>query len=271
MVPRVRFSGTITADEKTLLREALFFHRYLVRLAQQVPDAHVTVLKVVPFGKNPKPGVVLAKVEGVPAGQKRKSSYHMTIMDDGVMAVTIFLVGDNKDPWVLMKEEFRYGTLTRTLEPPAGFVDPGSMSREHDLLREIHEETGVNMAGFRYQEIGKITASPGLVNDTFVCATDIPVSEKQFEHIRSSYEGARNGNVLEGENTVTRLVPLAEALKAMQGYGPGMALVMYAAWKAKGLLDMIAQAVQTAGSDSTQALTPPASSHAAAGRSGPQG
>ncbi|MDB6068418.1 MAG: hydrolase [Pedosphaera sp.] len=100
------------------------------------------------------------------------------------------------DQQLVMIEQYRHGSNTVELEIPGGMIDPADASPTAAGIRELREETGYE--GEQPQIIGEIFPNPAIMSNT--CFT-LCVQNCQSRHPLEWDQG---------EDLVTRLVPMAE-------------------------------------------------------------
>lgn len=113
-------------------------------------------------------------------------------------ACWVNVVALTTDQQVVMVEQFRFGSETVELEIPGGLMDAGE-SPVTAAVRELREETGY--AGDNARLLGKILPNPAIQSNT--CYTVL------VENCRCVHPVEFDS----GEDLITRLVPVDEALK----------------------------------------------------------
>lgn len=100
---------------------------------------------------------------------------------------------------IILVEQFRHGTETVELEIPGGVIDTSDEPPLEAGLRELREETG--FVGESGRIIGEVYSNPAIMNNTtFTVLVENcrKTHETEFDH---------------GEDIVTRLIPVEEALE----------------------------------------------------------
>jgi ADP-ribose pyrophosphatase len=100
------------------------------------------------------------------------------------------------------------------LEVPGGMMDPGETDSVATAVRELREETGYE--GERARLLGRIHANPAILNN--ICYTVL------IENCRLKHEVSFD----QGEDLVTRLVPVADVPKLVADEKIGHSLVVVA-------------------------------------------
>ncbi len=113
------------------------------------------------------------------------------------------VVAVTPDHQLVMVEQLRHGTNTVELEIPGGMMDPGDTSPTATGVRELLEETGYE--GDNARVLGEVFPNPAIMNN--VCYT-VLVQNCHFK---------REVRLDEGEDLITRLVPLAELSALVAG------------------------------------------------------
>ena len=115
---------------------------------------------------------------------------------------------------LVMVEQFRFGSNTVELEIPGGMMDPGETDPVATAVRELREETGYE--GEHARLMGHVHANPAILNN--MCYTVL------IENCRLAHEV----NFDEGEDLVTRLVPVADIPRMVAEEKIGHPLVIVA-------------------------------------------
>ena len=124
----------------------------------------------------------------------RTQQQHEFVVIDCVNWVNVIAV--TPDSQLVMVEQYRHGSNTVELEIPGGMIDPGDASPEVAGARELREETGYE--GDQVRRIGRIFPNPAIMSN--ICFTVM------VENCRCLHPIALD----QGEDLITRLVPLAE-------------------------------------------------------------
>jgi 8-oxo-dGTP pyrophosphatase MutT (NUDIX family) len=117
---------------------------------------------------------------------------------------------------LVMVEQYRHGSNTVELEIPGGMIDSKDPSPEAAGERELREETGYT--GTPSRIIGKVYPNPAIMSNT--CFTVL-------------LENCRNAHAVEfdqGEDLVTRLVPVADLPRLVKEGKIQHSLVVVALW-----------------------------------------
>ena len=115
---------------------------------------------------------------------------------------------------LVMVEQYRFGSNTVELEIPGGMMDPGKTDPVATAVRELREETGYE--GERARLLGRVHANPAILNNT--CYT-VLIENCQLKHPVSFDQG---------EDLVTRLVPVADIPRLVAEEKIGHPLVVVA-------------------------------------------
>lgn len=115
---------------------------------------------------------------------------------------------------LVMVEQYRFGSNTVELEIPGGMMDPGETDPVATAVRELREETGYE--GKHARLLGRVHANPAILNNA--CYT-VLVEDCQLKHPVSFDQG---------EDLVTRLVPVTEIPQLVAGEKIGHPLVVAA-------------------------------------------
>jgi ADP-ribose pyrophosphatase len=127
----------------------------------------------------------------------RTGAEHEVYVIDTANWVNVIAV--TPDRQLVMIEQYRHGTDTVELEIPGGVMDPRDTSPEAAGVRELREETGYS--GGEPRIIGRIHPNPAIMSNT--CFT-VLVENCEFKHALEWDQG---------EDLITRLVPVAEIPK----------------------------------------------------------
>ena len=115
---------------------------------------------------------------------------------------------------LVMVEQYRFGSNTVELEVPGGMMDAGETDPVATAVRELQEETGYEVE--RARVLGRIHANPAILNN--ICFTVL------IENCRLKHEVKFD----QGEDLVTRLVPVADVPKLVAEEKIGHSLVVVA-------------------------------------------
>jgi ADP-ribose pyrophosphatase len=115
---------------------------------------------------------------------------------------------------LVMVEQYRFGSNTVELEVPGGMMDPGETDPVATAVRELQEETGYE--GEQARLLGRIHANPAILNNT--CFTVL------IENCRLKHDVKFD----QGEDLVTRLVPVVDVPKLVADEKIGHSLVVVA-------------------------------------------
>ena len=172
------------------------------------------------------------------ANQKR-STYGVNFISNAATLLVVFRVAQKevtrgKEPsykhHVVMIEQARWGRNDpNCLEIPGGLLADNenfdvktSWNRPAmGALREFIEETGKHpevpsIDSTRIQPLGKpISIYPNISDQQYQFFAETTVSPEKFENIQSVLTGKRSGNANEGEATVVRILPIAEAYERL--------------------------------------------------------
>ena len=133
------------------------------------------------------------------------------VLDSVHWVNVIALTSDQK---LVMIEQFRHGSNTVELEIPGGMMDPGETDPVGTAVRELREETGYEGGNARL--LGRIHANPAILTNT--CYTVL------IENCRLKHDVKFD----QGEDLLTRLVPVAEVPKLVADEKIGHSLVVVA-------------------------------------------
>ena len=131
---------------------------------------------------------------------------------DSVNWVNVIAV--TPDRQLVMVEQYRHGSNTVELEIPGGMMDPGETDPVATAVRELREETGYE--GDHARLLGRIHANPAIL--TNICYTVL------IENCRLQHDVKFD----QGEDLLTRLVPVAEVPKLVADEKIGHSLVVVA-------------------------------------------
>jgi len=124
---------------------------------------------------------------------RTEQEHDFYVIDSVDWVNVIALTPDRK---LVMVEQYRHGSGTVELEIPGGMMDAADRSPEVCAVRELREETGY--AGENAAVIGRIFANPAIMTNT--CYTVMVENCRCVHPVQFD----------QGEDLITRLVPLAE-------------------------------------------------------------
>ena len=127
----------------------------------------------------------------------RTQQPHDFFVIDSVNWVNVIAV--TPDQQLVMIEQYRHGSNTVELEIPGGMMDAEDGSPEKTALRELREETGYE--GQNPRRIGQVFPNPAIMSN--VCFT-VLIEDCHCVHPVEFDQG---------EDLITRLVPVAEIPK----------------------------------------------------------
>ncbi len=127
----------------------------------------------------------------------RTGKHHDFYIIDSVHWVNV--VATTPDRQVVMVEQYRHGSNTVELEIPGGLMDAGDLRPELTGVRELREETGYE--GENARVLGQMYANPAIMSNT--CYTILIENCRCIHPVKFD----------DGEDLITRLVPLADVPK----------------------------------------------------------
>ena len=163
-------------------------------------------------GSKPIGDFRIFKMRADTAVNPRTGEEHDFFVIDSVNWVNIVAV--TSDQKLVMVEQYRHGSNTVELEIPGGMMDPDETDPVTTAVRELREETGYE--GERARILGRIHANPAILNN--LCFTVL------IENCRLKHDVCFD----QGEDLVTRLVPVSEISKMVADEKIGHSLVVVA-------------------------------------------
>jgi 8-oxo-dGTP pyrophosphatase MutT (NUDIX family) len=127
----------------------------------------------------------------------RTGKEHDFVILDSVNWVNVIAI--TPDQQLVMIEQFRHGSNTVELEIPGGMMDASETSPVVAGLRELREETGYE--GEQGRVLGRAFPNPAIQSNT--CFTVVVENCRCLHPVEFDH----------GEDLITRLVPVADALR----------------------------------------------------------
>jgi ADP-ribose diphosphatase len=142
----------------------------------------------------------------------RTGKEHDFYVLDSVDWVNIIAVTPNQQ--LVMIEQYRHGSNTVELEIPGGMMDTGETDPAATAVRELREETGYE--GDHARLLGRIHSNPAIMNNV---TYTVLIENCRLKHAVEFDQG---------EDLVTRLVPVAGISKLVADEKIGHSLVVVA-------------------------------------------